>query len=184
MELKRQSPNSSKVNLKNTILNNDFIASDLNKLYVNTLDDHSSLNLSKDKYSHSSGTSCESLVITQENSDIQESDSLTENSLHNLALNHSDISLNMTHDSKIKESPSFLSNGKFNFSKDSVFDSSLDSSYLNKTFENGDIMNPRSPFVVDANLSRTQMICREMLITEKCYVNDLEEVIEVRFDFF
>ncbi|XP_047137719.1 uncharacterized protein LOC100207358 isoform X2 [Hydra vulgaris] len=168
MELKKQSSAPTKAQLKSTVFQNDFSSSD--KFNFNTLEDSSSNLKRKKNSSHSSETSCESLA-TYENTD---SDSFTENSLHNLALNQSDIFLNMTLDSKSKGSP----NSIYSCSKDSIFDSSLDSSYLNKTFENGDILNPRSPFLVDANLSRTQKICHEMLITEKTYVNDLREVIE------
>lgn len=58
---------------------------------------------------------------------------------------------------------------------------------VERTFENGEIMNPKSPFSLNFegrdNLSMVQMVCRELLETERSYVNDLKEVIEVGFLF-
>ena len=118
-----------------------------------------------------------------------------EGTLHNVALNQSNISLDdsvigtpkheITDSSEMKTSnnelPSLVS-------RQNIPPLNLDSDFQEpqkQCFENGEIMNPRAPFTPtpDKNVtfSHVQMVCREMFITEKTYVNDLQEVIEVRF---
>lgn len=111
--------------------------------------------------------------MTSHNDSTKESENILSDFTTPLARNFSKKRLNSSSSGSIKDSPS----------KPMKLDLSVDHS-----IENGEILNPRTPFITPLTpdgrlISPIQMVCREIFVTEKTYVNDLQEVIEVRTKF-
>jgi len=105
--------------------------------------------------------------MTSLNDSSKDSENILSDFTNPLARNFSKKKLNSSSSGSIKESPG----------KSMKLDLSVDHS-----IENGEILNPRTPFTPltpDGRLiSPIQMVCREIFVTEKTYVKDLQEVIE------
>ncbi|XP_057304179.1 uncharacterized protein LOC130641404 isoform X3 [Hydractinia symbiolongicarpus] len=121
-------------------------------------------------------------------------------SMHNVALDQSNISLDsgFEHNSPVKtvDSPSVPTETEVNTSLQSASRTSLppldlqtissineqETETTKTPNDNGQLLNPRSPFTPspdkNVSFSPVQMVCREIFMTEKSYVNDLQEVIE------